>query len=99
MNNQAECLNNLLTDCMKLLRSVGETFWSGRIENIVEQGVSPFAARDILGWYRGMGSFSDLIISQMNGHDLKAADESEINIRLSSLRTAIFESAELLARV
>ena len=98
MEDQSTHLNELLTDCMKLLQSVGETFWSEKIEAVVERGISPFAARSILEWYGGMGSFTDLLICRINGHDVEVGDEPEINKRLSALRTEIYKKAGSFAR-
>ena len=94
MTREASRLHELLIQCMNLLRSVDEAFWSGRIESMLEQDNTLFIARSILAWYGGMGSFSDLMICRMNGHNVKPEDESQINERLSALRTEIYEEAE-----
>jgi len=83
---------------MNLLRSVDETFWSGKIEDVLRKDITPFAARNILRWYGGMGSFSDLMICRMNGHDVRSEDESRINKKLSALRAEIYEESATFAR-
>ena len=89
-------LSESLTECSELLQSVGETFWSGKIEAVLAQGISDYCARGILEWYGGMGSFSDLMICRINGHDVRSEDEPEINQKLSVLRTMIYEEADAL---
>lgn len=88
-----------LSQCLELLQSVNESFWSEKIKTILAQKDLAQSARGILDWYGGMGSFSDLIICRVNGHEITAANEPSINKKLSTLRTKIYEDANSLCRV
>ena len=88
-------LSGLLRQCAELLRSVGETFWSRKIESALEHQDTPSAlAREVLDWFGGMGSLNDRIISPMNGDRIAPGEEDEVNSRLSSLRGKIYVEAQ-----
>ena len=95
----AVVLITALKQCQDLLRNVGETFWSQKIESILashDTKLSTDDAQELLSWYGGMGSFNDLIISAVNDHNVKPDDEARFNDELSQLRETIYSKAKQL---
>lgn len=90
-----EPLLKLLKRCQILLDSADETFWSHKLQSAQELLARNTAAgkREILQWYGGMGSFSDLTLSQLNGHKVAPEDEGARNGDLLTLRSAIYLAA------
>lgn len=96
-----ETLLQLLITCKAMLRSVGETFWAGKIDTVlmkVESSGGIYLLDEILSWYGGMGSFNDLIISQFNGHLVHGKDERMLDDELNRLRSQIYREAVHLKR-
>lgn len=91
-------LDKSLSQCLELLQSVNESFWSEKIKDVLAQRSSTQLAQSILDWYGGMGSFSDLVICRINGHEIAAEKEMSINKKLSVLRTKIYKKANSLLR-
>ncbi len=93
-----ELLSNLVK-CEKLLKDVGEEFWSSNLRNIIQQYTdewSPSSIDRILSWYGGMGSFNDLMISTHNGHMIDEGDEEKLNDELDLIRDEIYLEANKL---
>lgn len=88
-------LIDALRDCATLLKQVGESFWSEKLEQAAAGG-DQFSAEAILSWFGGMGSFTDLVISPLNGHAVGPSDGARMNVRLRELRSTIFEEARHL---
>lgn len=91
-----------LTACEALLRSAGEEFWASKLSQVLKKNgdkIDLFVIEQILSWYGGMGSFSDLLISKYNGHNLSGRDEREINRELNNLRSAMFIEATKLSKL
>lgn len=89
-----------LQETRALLYDVSETFWAGKIDELLRRAgseVSPYDARRALSWFGGMGSFNDLLISPINGHRLEDGEEDRINHRLSDLREQIYLEARHIA--
>ncbi len=66
-------LTTILSRCATLLQQAGEIFWSQKIQKILLDTNSDLTLQhlnEILSWYGGMGSFNDVILSQINGHDM-----------------------------
>jgi hypothetical protein len=91
------CEEQLLRDldsCLKLLEGVGESHWSQSIRKAVgqfaESGQSVQLARTVQGWFGGMGSFNDLILSGLNGHNVAPGSETIVNSSLTCLRRSIY---------
>lgn len=94
-------LLQLLKECRDLLKSVDEKFWSQKIAVVLESETDIFSSsqcEEISGWFGGMGSFNDLMISSVNDHNVDPADEMRLNDELERLREAIYESANQHAR-
>lgn len=96
-----DTLIQLLISCEALLRSVGETFWSGKIQSALKKGgnsIDIYLLEEILSWYGGMGSFNDLIISRYNDHLVADKDEENLNDELNRLRSQMYQEAMRLKR-
>jgi len=89
-----------LNDCAALLRSIGDDFWSAKMEGVAGRGpnLSSTEASQILGWFGGMGSLNDLIIMAANGHRVTPSEEEEMNARLNKLTSIIFDQATLVKK-
>ena len=90
LNEQA--LQKLLQDTLILLDNVAETFWSSKIRRALRS----IDLAEVLSWYGGMGSFNDLVIAGVNGHQVGQQQEPAINARLEDLRNRIYELASQL---
>ena len=95
-NMPTEDLTTILSRCATLLQQAGESFWSQKIQKILLDTNSDLTLRhlnEILSWYGGMGSFNDVILSQINGHDMDDLEEDDLNARLDQLRETIYNEA------
>ncbi len=89
-----------LVDCVELLQHVGEERWADRLQGTVTR-LDAFERRafeHVLGAFGGMGSFTDLVLHPMNGHDLGDSEIDVTNERLERLRSAIYRTANDLRR-
>lgn len=94
-------LVSALEQTNSLLRGVAASFWANKLDQLLKAcGHEPSSrdAQKILSWYGGMGSFNDLLISTINGHDVREEDEELLNDRLAELRELIYVEASKLAR-
>lgn len=87
-----------LDELVVLLRDHGETHWSRWAERCRSElaRFDAVALDHLLGAYGGMGSFSDLIILAVNGHDVRPEEEAAVNDRLDALRRQVHEQASAL---
>jgi hypothetical protein len=102
-NEQAEhdrlALCDVLNETAQLLRNHGESHWAAH----AEEWLRLVTARDIRGVdlarssFGGMGSFNDLIIHPMNGHEIQDSEVDRVNNRLQELQTSIYELTRGLA--
>ena len=96
-----KALIQLLITCETLLCSVGEQFWADKIRKVLDKGgesLDLYLFKEILSWYGGIGSFSDLMISEYNDHVLNGKDEEKLNDELAIIRSAIYTEAVRLTR-
>lgn len=91
-------LSELLSECSVLLKSVGEEWWSAEMDRILACSDPVLSAQKVLDLYGGMGSFSDLMLCAINGHNVAPENEDKINTQLSNFRSKIYEEAERLVR-
>jgi len=94
-------LIQLLMTCETLLRSVGEVFWANKIQAVLKRGgnhLEFYLLEEILSWYGGMGSFTDLMISEYNDHLVEGKNEEKLNDDLNRLRNEIYQEAVRLKR-
>lgn len=96
-----DALIQLLIACEALLCSVGETFWSDKIQSALKEGgnsIDIYLLEEILSWYGGMGSFNDLMISRYNDHLVDEKDEEKLNDELNRLRSQLYQEVVRLKR-
>ena len=94
-------LIQLLMTCETLLRSVGEVFWAKKIQAVLKRcgnHLEFYLLEEILSWYGGMGSFTDLMISEYNDHLVEGKNEEKLNDDLNRLRNEIYQEAVRLKR-
>ncbi len=83
-----------------LLGDVGEDFWRDWIRKDltkIEHG-DRYALDHFLGAFGGMGSFNDLIIHPVNGHEISKENIDFVNGRLGVLRSRAWASAKAMQR-
>lgn len=100
-NNELERATELIQKILSLLENHGEDIWAVEIRLLLKKWGTPMGlggALELFRWFGGLGSFSDVKISSMNGHDLKGQDEVEINSELRDLRSQLYELCEHLKR-
>lgn len=93
---------NEIRECAALLASVGELFWSEKLHcfaNSTKSKLSSYEIDEILSWYGGMGSFSDVYISPYNNHTISEEQVNIVNSKLSKLRDSIYDSLKQAKRV
>lgn len=89
-----------LGETARLLNRHGEEHWAAWAARC-RRGLE---ARDVAAFERilrafgGMGSFNDLVIMAVNGHDVDPQQEPAVNDRLDRLRQQVWEDANALAR-
>ncbi len=85
-------LDELATD----VERVGETWWSAWARQIAARiDESSAGSRDVREALVAMGSLHDLIIHSANGHRVGEGTTDMANARLRTLRTRLYELAEL----
>lgn len=87
-----------LRRCLLLLKAelerVDERHWHRRISKMLESQSAD--AREVLSWFGGAGSLSDLWIDAANGHRVTDAERDAANARVSSLRLNVYDTARRL---
>ena len=93
-------LLGLLQDTVELLQDCGETHWASwmqkskdKIKNGDFNGITL-----LLKAYGGMGSFNDLVIHPLNGHNVNTDEVDKVNEKLVKLRQKIYELATQIKR-
>jgi hypothetical protein len=77
-------LNDEIDSLNSLLRQYGERNWN------VPKVFSKSGASDVIRMYGGMGSINDLYICKINGHNIAPEKESEVNEKIHSLLSSIY---------
>lgn len=89
-----------IREVISLLRSVDEHHWAGWLDrslSLIER--ADFSGvESLLRAFGGMGSFSDLTLTAANGHSVEDSEEFEVNDRLHTLRTRLYELADEIRR-
>ena len=94
-----EKLINLLQECETQLATVHEQHWRYEISSIVKKLESTndrYFLEQILTWYEGIDSFSDLILTNDNGHTLECDAEIDLNNTFEDLRSDIYDEVQNL---
>ena len=89
-----------LDEASGLLRNVGADFWAEQLERgrLRISAGDAYGLRAIAGLFGGMGSFNDLIVHPINGHNVEVGDVDEVNERLDQLRGSISRRTRELIR-
>jgi hypothetical protein len=90
----AERLRATLGAAAVLLESVGETFWADKARNAMKSPDADNMAWTASRWFGGMGSFNDLILCRLNGHEGSEAQLAEANQRLNDLSSEIYQLSQ-----
>ena len=95
MTSQYSELANRLNNLIAFLDKYNEKSWSKgfnalkeQVENGNREGV--VSLTQMRG---GMGSFYELVICRINGHDIQAEDEAKVNEELTQLTEDVFSLA------
>jgi hypothetical protein len=87
-----------LDEGIALLAQHGESHWA-RWMRTVRAEVQLFDAhglRRLLQAYGGMGSFNDVVLTHLNGHQIDPKQERIVNERLNALRSSMHSDATAL---
>ena len=100
MRNPKEELARVLDEITDLLARHGENGWREWIAR--DAGLiraDDFAGVEhLLSAYGGMGSFTDLFLSPLNGHKITEAEIEPVNERLRTLSSRAYDIARELQR-
>lgn len=84
----------------KLLATHGASTWEIEIQKIEDRDYSiSSSANDSLGMFGGMGSISDWVISERNGHRLAGRSKKEVNGELEQLTNKLFALLKSMAKL
>lgn len=94
-------LLGVLTRVAELLQTAGEGHWAGWVSAAADRiGRGDAGGLDsLLGAYGEMGSFNDLHLCQLNGHDVAPSREAAVNADLSKLRSTAWSLASDIRRL
>jgi hypothetical protein len=89
-----ENLISKLRQAIDLLESVGEDKWVARLNAYIQRIVASDKSVmvELRNEFGGMGTFNDLYLTQLNGHNVSPDSENRVNSQLSTLRTCIFDT-------
>jgi len=88
-----EELTALISQLYSFLCTHEEKMWSAKIRRLTadnEKKINQQDALTIHSWFGGAGSFNDLVISELSGHDLGGRDEQAVNDALMDISERIF---------
>jgi len=87
-----------LDEGIALLDQHGESHWAGWMRTVRAevQMHDAHGLRRLLQAYGGMGSFNDLVLAHMNGHQIDKEQERRVNERLDALRSGLHSQATAL---
>lgn len=100
MADNVDELMAVLVEAASLLENANESFWS----QWLREKLMMIRQRDLRGveglliGFGGMGSFNDLIIHPINGHNIQENEISKINDRLVGLRSKLYDLAREIKR-
>lgn len=94
--SKVQQLQEALEAARDLLRSVGEDWWSSKIDDACQKAYMD--PGQVLSWFGGMGSFNDVLICPENGYQVDPTKARELDAQLSRLRGRIHALASELCR-
>ena len=88
-------LTNRLNELISFLDKFNEKAWSKFFSDLKEQveNENRQAVVSLTQMRGGMGSFYDLVICKINGHNIDRQDEAEVNEELMQLAEDVFSLA------
>ncbi len=92
-------LQKQLSETVSLLETVEEVYWAEKLSKIeakINRHKNTCWLKELLSYFGGMGSFNDLVISNVNGHKLYNKSENELNWQLNQYRQKIYQFASEL---
>ena len=95
MADDVEDLITQLTVATSMLENVKEEFWAKWLQenlNMIRQRNFRGVER-LLSGFGGMGSFTDLVIHPINGHEILESQISSVNEQFAALRTKLYHLA------
>ena len=88
-----------ISELAGFLEQRGETLWSKKARMAIERSDSNAKVVEVQSWFGGMGSLNDLILCEMNGHNVELNEYDAVNDQLERLRTDLLTSvARVLER-
>ncbi|RYE56470.1 MAG: hypothetical protein EOP48_07960 [Sphingobacteriales bacterium] len=95
MTSKYSELANRLNALISFLEKYNEKSWSKVFSDLKEQveNEERQAVISLTQMRGGMGSFSDLVICKINGHNINRQDEAEVNEELMQLAEDVFSLA------
>jgi len=96
--DRARRLLSGLDETITLLDQHGESHWVRwmRATRAEVQAHDAHGLDRLLQAYGGMGSFNDVVLTHLNGHQIDPNEEPSVNERLDALRSSMYENASAL---
>ena len=90
----------VILELQRELHRVGERTWADWLQRAAAQvaGGDSNGVDRIVTAFGGMGSFNDLVIHPVNGHEVAESDVGEFNLRVARLREHLHGLARDLQR-
>lgn len=87
-----------LDEAIALLDQHGEGHWAQwmRTTRAEVQSQDARGLDRLLRAHGGMGSFNDVVLTHLNGHQIDPNEEPWVNERLGALRSSMYENASAL---
>jgi hypothetical protein len=91
-------LESLLDEIIELLEQHGEDHWAGWLRTSRQRLAAGDASGldHLLSAFGGTGSFNDLTVMRLNGHQIDSSKEDDINERLGRVRSEVWTEATAL---
>lgn len=100
VNELQDRLAKEINDLIVHLNKYEEQYWSStfaRVKKLIDNGDSR-GLKALANMRGGMGSFTDLVICQINGHKIEKDQEDFANKKLMRLGESIFRTTDQLKR-
>ncbi len=89
-------LISAIKECASILEQTGKEFWAKKLR--AASNVDPPPVREILSWFGGMGSLTDVVVWTEFPKLVHSDEERQINAKINELQDLIYEEATELAR-
>lgn len=93
MIGKREEMEELLKSTKLFLLKHEELYWAGKCDTVLRKKELSYdsALSELASWFGGMGSFSDLVLHELNGHRVADEEYRAVNDKLTALRNALWE--------